>query len=110
MDTTQYQQAFFEDAKAVLAPVAAIVTRLRDNTVQPDDLFELRRAFHTLKSNAGLMGFMDISALALRMEEFILERVNNHTPFTADDITTVAEAYATVQQQLKDASTTASSS
>ncbi len=64
-------EVFGEEAKEHLETIARLTTRLASEPQDRDSIQELRRAVHTLKGAAGVVGYKGASKLAHRMEDLL---------------------------------------
>ena len=71
-------EVFGEEAKEHLETIARLTTRLSTELHDRESVQELRRAVHTLKGAAGVVGYKGASKLAHRMED-LLDRLYDGT-------------------------------
>ncbi len=64
-------EVFGEEAKEHLETIARLTTRLSSDAQDRESVQELRRAVHTLKGAAGVVGYKGASKLAHRMEDLL---------------------------------------
>jgi chemosensory pili system protein ChpA (sensor histidine kinase/response regulator) len=64
-------EVFGEEAKEHLETIARLTTRLSSEPQDRESVQELRRAVHTLKGAAGVVGYKGASKLAHRMEDLL---------------------------------------
>ncbi len=64
-------EVFGEEAKEHLETIARLTTRLSSDAHDRESVQELRRAVHTLKGAAGVVGYKGASKLAHRMEDLL---------------------------------------
>ncbi|MFI5179493.1 MAG: chemotaxis protein CheW [Vicinamibacterales bacterium] len=71
-------EVFGEEAKEHLETIARLTLRLSSEPQERESVHELRRAVHTLKGAAGVVGYKGASKLAHRMED-LLDRLYEGT-------------------------------
>ena len=62
---------FFDEVKDFLADIESEIIGLSDRGLQKSAIDKILRAAHSMKGGAGMMGFMALSELAHRLEDFV---------------------------------------
>lgn len=66
----QVQFKFLEEAEDCYEKIERVLLGLATNAAEPDQLDEALRASHSVKGGAAMMGLMDLSKVAHRLEDF----------------------------------------
>jgi len=77
-------EVFQEEAEEHLQAVAENLRTLEDNPDQPEAVQEIRRAVHTIKGAAGMVGLMTASRVAHRSEDLLDDLYENNRPVTPE--------------------------
>lgn len=64
-------EGFLIEAEDYLDTIGSLLPAVSEQTEQNDQLQQIRRSVHTLKGAAGVVGLMDVSQLAHRMEDVL---------------------------------------
>jgi len=77
MDMSEYKQAFLFEAKEHIDSLNESLMQLEKTPDDVDTINKAFRSFHTLKGNAGAMGYIKYSELAHALED-VLSRIREH--------------------------------
>ena len=83
---------FLEEANEVLAAIESSVAQLRSRGDDHDALLNLRRAFHTLKGSARMVGLPDFGECAWEIEQLLNHWRDQSLSATPDLLTLVKDA------------------
>jgi two-component system chemotaxis sensor kinase CheA len=78
VDREALDRLFFEEAEEGLTAMEHALVALEADPADPEPLSTLFRAAHTLKGNAGSLGYAELSALTHALED-VLERLRAGT-------------------------------
>jgi chemosensory pili system protein ChpA (sensor histidine kinase/response regulator) len=78
------ERIFLTEASEVLTQALEIVQYLWEHPEDQESLIGLRRAFHTLKGSARVVGLMDYGEAAWLLEKHLNERLAEQAPITTD--------------------------
>jgi len=79
-------EVFGAEAQEHLEAIARLTAMLSPDGTERESLQELRRAVHTLKGAAGVVGYMTVSRLAHRMEDLLDALYDQDASPTADHV------------------------
>jgi chemosensory pili system protein ChpA (sensor histidine kinase/response regulator) len=85
-------EVFGQEAQEHLETIARVTSMLSTQSEDRDALQELRRAVHTLKGAAGVVGFKSASKLAHRMEDLLDRLFDGAASLTPESIRTLASS------------------
>jgi chemosensory pili system protein ChpA (sensor histidine kinase/response regulator) len=85
-------EVFGEEAKEHLETIARLTKRLSVEPQDRESVQELRRAVHTLKGAAGVVGYKGASKLAHRMEDLLDRLYEESTPVTEHEARVLASS------------------
>jgi len=85
-------EIFALEAQEHLETIARVTAALDPNAVDRDAVQELRRAVHTLKGAAGVVGYMGASKLAHRMEDLLDRLYEGTATLDAQGVRTLASS------------------
>jgi chemosensory pili system protein ChpA (sensor histidine kinase/response regulator) len=85
-------EVFGEEAKEHLETIARLTKRLSVEPQDRESVQELRRAVHTLKGAAGVVGYKGASKLAHRMEDLLDRLYEESTPVTEREARVLASS------------------
>lgn len=85
-------EIFALEAQEHLETIARVTAALDPNAVDRDAVQELRRAVHTLKGAAGVVGYMGASKLAHRMEDLLDRLYEGTATLDAQAVRTLASS------------------
>ena len=72
MDFTQELfEGFIAEAEEYLDTISKFLPNIKNAAKNNEDLLQVRRSVHTLKGSAGIVGLLDVSDLAHRMEDML---------------------------------------
>jgi chemosensory pili system protein ChpA (sensor histidine kinase/response regulator) len=85
-------EVFGEEAREHLETIARLTSRLSTVPEDRESVQELRRAVHTLKGAAGVVGYKGAAKLAHRMEDLLDRLFEGTAPVTADEARILASS------------------
>jgi chemosensory pili system protein ChpA (sensor histidine kinase/response regulator) len=85
-------EVFGDEAKEHLETIARLTSRLSTVPDDRESVQELRRAVHTLKGAAGVVGYKGAAKLAHRMEDLLDRLFEGTAPVTPDEARTLASS------------------
>lgn len=87
MDQQQIRFNFLDEAQECLDQVESVLLELSTKIAQPENLDLALRATHSVKGGAGMMGFLLLSNVAHRLEDFFkILRIRYHSTQISTDI------------------------
>ena len=95
-------EVFAQEAAEHLQTIATIVTRLSPAVDDRESVQELRRAVHTLKGAAGVVGYKAASRLAHCMEDLLDRLYEGTTTLTPDAVRLLATTSDTLDASIND--------
>ncbi|NCO73900.1 MAG: hybrid sensor histidine kinase/response regulator [Cyanobacteria bacterium] len=80
MDQQQIRFNFLDEAQECLHQVESVLLELSSKIAEPENLDLALRATHSVKGGAGMMGFLPLSNVAHRLEDFFkILRIRHHS-------------------------------
>ncbi len=100
IDTTQFNQVFFEECVEHLESMEQILVSLSDCDPTDEQLNAIFRAAHSIKGGAGIFGFQDMT-IVTHVLESLLDKLRTHEiPFSSSMIDLFLEAGDVISMQL----------
>jgi two-component system chemotaxis sensor kinase CheA len=100
METKQYKEEFLAEAAEHLDALNEALLLLEKDPLDEETINKIFRSFHTLKGNAGLMGYQAFSELAHALEDLLSTIRNGKLTATRPIIDVMLEGVDTLEQGL----------
>ena len=94
-------EVFFEEAAELLADLEAGLLELEESPTDPELLNRVFRAAHTIKGNAGMLGFERIAHFTHRLESVLDELRSGSRAASADIVDALLAAQDVLRRMLR---------
>jgi DNA-binding response OmpR family regulator len=96
----QYRDAYITDTKDCMSKARASLASLDHNPSDTVLIFDVMRLFHSVKSSSALMGFNDLSARCLGIEQRYKKILDAKAAVSAEDRSVALETVARIEETI----------